>query len=644
MGRQLVFLEAGVKACDALRLLPLRDGGASNTLLVSEEPLQLTPRSDLSYEIRCIDDYVPLSGTLDGQLFELASLLTEVWIARTRELRGGEVHVYDDLSLWEMGRLSQVYMIFRALRRIETVRTALRSAEWKAVHVLRNEDTFWLAFEWVASETGFSGEAKSILLARHEIRRNIKGRLFDLVAAGWGGEFLLDFRNGMRWFRAYESKKIGQHRQLHLCLVNGNGHYLYTMLPVIERLRSSSEVLVMNSGGDSCAEVLRKRRIRLSYCSQHVPFSALPRVTRQAKRLRESWSVIEKDDRLLGLLTYEGRSLWPVLHCELQRYAVHAFPRMMVWIESLRHIFQSAEPSTVLTVPDRHYPARIALALAQRYDVPSLTIQPALINDGPHYGPMYADRAAVIDEFSRQVFVGRGHIDPKRLVLTGLPRWDDIPRLMASATQQSAQSALREKLGLRREERLITFATENIALGLTRRMILAVAAVLPHHPDLRLVIKLHPAEALESYRQLVEDPIVSECRPLLTKDADLHALLASSELVIAWFSNVVLEAALLDRPVLVVNLSGEPDPLPFVEQGIALGAYAEDQVQEKLWRILHDPSTAAALRTSRQRYLELNPQLLDGRATERVAALVEEIAAGKGMLGQQGSGSRTAAP
>jgi len=266
----------------------------------------------------------------------------------------------------------------------------------------------------------------------------------------------------------------------------------------------------------------------------------------------------------------------------------------------------------------------VALSLARQYNVPSLTIQPALISDHPRYGALYADKVAVMDEHSRRVFVERGGVAPERVIVTGLPRWDSISRVISEARIGSPRT-VRQSLGLGVEDRLVVFATQALSPSYTKRMIQATMYALSSHTDAQLVIRLHPRESLETYKSLLAELEWVGREPIMVTDIDLHALLAASDLLVTGFSNVALEAALLDRPVLIVNLAGEPDALPFVQDGIALGAYSEAEVKQQLAKALDDSRTIEELQSRRHQYLYHNPQLLDGQSTKRVADLLWQM-------------------
>jgi hypothetical protein len=111
-----------------------------------------------------------------------------------------------------------------------------------------------------------------------------------------------------------------------------------------------------------------------------------------------------------------------------------------------------------------------------------------------------------------------------------------------------------------------------------------------------------------------------------THSGDLYDLIAGSDLVVGVFSTVLLESAMAERLVLSVNFTGEPLPLPFVEQGVAVGAGTEAEVEHGIHRLLFDEPFMASARARQRAFLDANPHLCDGGSAARVARVVETLA------------------
>lgn len=98
--------------------------------------------------------------------------------------------------------------------------------------------------------------------------------------------------------------------------------------------------------------------------------------------------------------------------------------------------------------------------------------------------------------------------------------------------------------------------------------------------------------------------------------------LTASLLVIIRASNVSFEATILNKPVQGINVSGGPEPLPYLQYGIATGAYSPEAVQEQINYLWNDSLAPTELQRTRYSYLQRNPQLFDGKATKRVVELL----------------------
>jgi hypothetical protein len=86
-----------------------------------------------------------------------------------------------------------------------------------------------------------------------------------------------------------------------------------------------------------------------------------------------------------------------------------------------------------------------------------------------------------------------------------------------------------------------------------------------------------------------------------------------------------VEALVLGRPVVVLEMPNHLRDL--VDAGVALGVSAGRDPGGALWAALRDPDAREQLEQARQSYLTQLAMGVDGRATERILALVREMAA-----------------
>jgi CDP-glycerol glycerophosphotransferase (TagB/SpsB family) len=130
-------------------------------------------------------------------------------------------------------------------------------------------------------------------------------------------------------------------------------------------------------------------------------------------------------------------------------------------------------------------------------------------------------------------------------------------------------------------------------------------------PEKQLVIKLHPSEKLEEYREI---PGMAEQKVIICRDVDLYGLLHASELLMTVHSTVALEAMILDKPVITVNLTGKPDVMPYAESGAALGVYRKEDLAPAINKALYDPEVREKMAGKREKFVYDHAYKLDGQA------------------------------
>jgi UDP-N-acetylglucosamine 2-epimerase len=258
-----------------------------------------------------------------------------------------------------------------------------------------------------------------------------------------------------------------------------------------------------------------------------------------------------------------------------------------------------------------------AVAVARRNKVPSLTTLAGQIFDHPQYGFLNADFVAVNGDSAKELYLRRG-IPSSRVFVTGMAHYDDTFRL--------AKSLLRSRE--RAESKVIVFATENLPLADTFAMISPVASAVLAIPQARVVIRPHPRENPSNYRDFVKR--FSSDRIMVDSTTPLLELLSKADICVTGFSNVAVEAMILECPVVCMNLTGRPNKLPYAQEGAALGVHHPDEVGPAITKALFDEETKTSLAERQTAYLKKQFHTTTGDASLRITRLIEELA-GKSM-------------
>lgn len=205
----------------------------------------------------------------------------------------------------------------------------------------------------------------------------------------------------------------------------------------------------------------------------------------------------------------------------------------------------------------------------------------------------------------------------KQVIVTGQPRYDILSR----ADEVYDKGEIIQKYGLPHNKKIVLWATQTHGLSHTENlnniesMYNAIASI----DDAELVIKLHPGEDQRAalYNQC------QEYKPtILGSEADINELIYLCDVLVTKNSSTALEANIIGKPVIILNLSGKPDIVNYVDEGIALGVYKESDLKTTIWRSLHDGQVIKELRLAHEKYIEKYLYKTDGRATERVVDLI----------------------
>jgi len=206
--------------------------------------------------------------------------------------------------------------------------------------------------------------------------------------------------------------------------------------------------------------------------------------------------------------------------------------------------------------------------------------------------------------------------DTRRIVVTGQPRFD----ILARANELFDKDEICKKFGLTTSKKILLWATDS---GLpeeeSKENISAVYQVASTLENVQLAIKLHPAEDQEAplYKQN------HSYAPIIIKgNQPISQLLYVCDVMITKASTTINEAAILNKPIIVLNLSGEPDAMPYVEKSIALGVYKKEDLVSAIKDALYNAKIREKLAAGREKFVYEFAYVQDGKASERVVNLI----------------------
>ena len=234
--------------------------------------------------------------------------------------------------------------------------------------------------------------------------------------------------------------------------------------------------------------------------------------------------------------------------------------------------------------------------------------------------PSYVEglNIAVMSPSAKDAYIKMG-VPPEKVFVTGQPGFDRILQKKFNKNQ------LMTELRIPKDKNIVVLATQPL-VGIIwtkedrKKFIEIVCSAMSDFTDKQLVIKLHPAENIEIYQEILAG--IGEDKAIICQDVDIHDLLNACDLLMTVHSTVALEAMIFDKPVITINLTGKPDLFPYAESGAAIGVYKEEDLVSAISKVLYDPRVKENSEKNRKEFTYQHAYKLDGQASKRVADLI----------------------
>lgn len=346
------------------------------------------------------------------------------------------------------------------------------------------------------------------------------------------------------------------------------------------------------------------------------------------KHFRSLWKNISKsDERFVTQLKKH------TLTREMPYYFNSLFGHIVKHIEIIKEVVKKEKPNLILvTSEDSGIFEKALIVVGKLEKIPTLAVQHGTI--GPlHQGYMHsknsisstgsvqspylqiADKTAVYGPYYHNFLTRISAYPPSAVAITGQPRYDKI----AMVDKIFSKEKFCSKWGLDPDKKLVLAVTQQVPMR--KSFIESVLKGLSSFSDVQLIIKPHPIEDSEIYEKLLEEEKMRVI--LLPKGSETLEALYACDLLVAMSSTVVIEAAILRKPAVTVKPVGE-DPAPYYSE-VTLRVDLGADLASIFEKALYDERTREKLKRAEEKFAFDQTYKQDGKATERVVDLIEQL-------------------
>lgn len=364
-------------------------------------------------------------------------------------------------------------------------------------------------------------------------------------------------------------------------------------------------------------------------------------VTNQKTILEEKWKQLAGNESFRQSFTYQGINLWDIFEDRLKFKFFYEFPEVVKIIELSKRIVEVEKPDAVVVASENSRDNRGLIAACHIRSIPVVALQHGMLSasdtlfsryrcqayelqGSPTKLSIIPDRLCVYGEDTKSILTQLG-FPTDRVVITGQPRYD----ILVKAGEIFDRKRFCATWGIDSTKPIVLIGSQPFRHvagdreDYRKSFYRSVFQALSDEPWIQIVIKTHPVEEEEWHEELTKEMGVKAV--VLRRDSDTNEALYACDVLITSYSTVAVEAMILGKPVITINLTGNPDLVPYAQKGAAIGVYKAEDIAPAVKDALENPEVRKGLEKGRQRYLENQLYKTDGQATRRVVNLVYKM-------------------
>ncbi len=275
----------------------------------------------------------------------------------------------------------------------------------------------------------------------------------------------------------------------------------------------------------------------------------------------------------------------------------------------------------LLLLPGRHGNIRCLARAFETAGLPSLDIQVLFVSEMARYKAPMARSSTVIDSYAKDRYVRDWGQSSESVHIIGAINLDEDIKKAKSYDRKTTRKAL---LGSDKP-RTITFAAQPLPESEIEAAIQTIAKTLKVQKNLHLCVKLHPSQS-ESLLGHISEYLMSEfgdkTRFTVLRNVSFAKVIAVTDILVSYFSNVCLMAPAFKVPVITLPSSAPMPALTLSKMGLAVAANTLEDFEDQLNLILNKVEGKDETLPPFP-YLHKNPHMVKPNSLKRLSKIVK---------------------
>jgi len=435
---------------------------------------------------------------------------------------------------------------------------------------------------------------------------------------------ILIFSNNLDWRTLYDPI-LGQSRSFDsffdsiITRLNENGNKIittYPLGPIIEKNPAKSFVSGLR------ASIGRGKQDKVFHkpCEYYLTMDIDRKASKERKELLKIWMELKNSEEFKNSVNYKNINLWSLLEKDFSFFFKYMAGYAVKSIEIALNIINTEKPDLFLTGGTGELFYELSLITqSNRNKIPSIEIQHGVIIQNTtnymHPKAWIPYKMAVYGPFYKRILSQDNEFPQNSIAVTGQPRYD----ILNKSKDIFKKESLCREFNIDTNKKLVLIITEGLPSS-DKLLLEFTLGTLKKYKEIQVVIKPHPNEATEINKKIIEKESADAI--ILPKFENIFRAIRACDLLInTTFSTTTIEGALLNKPVITLNLAGHLDTI-FKDSGVAIEIYRKEDLESAIKDALYNDEIRKKMQDSRKSFIYEHAYLQDGNASMRIVDLV----------------------
>ncbi|MBW2989890.1 CDP-glycerol glycerophosphotransferase family protein [Candidatus Woesearchaeota archaeon] len=412
--------------------------------------------------------------------------------------------------------------------------------------------------------------------------------------------------------------------------------YLYPILDELKKNKENGIIIMDNHFAytplPKLMRILRQKKesgINYDILENHLNKKTKRKVAERLRHFRSKYRAIRGNKDFVRCFCYRDTNIFGLVKKQFDAYFSYRLKGHLTEFEILKGLIKEKKPNVAVNMDESRAFSRALFHICKKEGIRTVAIQHGNLEGTircvhekdeisedalPDKCPI-PDKTVVWGDFHKD-FLLKNHYPSDKVEVLGCQRYD----VLADAGRMYSKKESCKKLGIDPDRRIIALFTNSNFDEENKALLKATFDAVKKIPNVQLAVKPHPKENYRIHYQMKEN---TRSDAIIIRDIDSFELLHIADIVMIYWSTVGLEAMILDKPVIVINLMGQPDKVPYAKQGAAIGVYKEEDLAGSIKSILSDEEIQKKLKKNRDKLAYEYCYKKDGLASRRIAHLIE---------------------